>query len=74
MSTQKAWAFVYVKMPIKEGIRNFVVEKALTNLPQANFIEVDNPAICFTEIGQKFIVKQFHFPVIGITVLMEKRL
>ena len=57
---------LFLQDAYQRGIRNFVVEKALTNLPHANFIEVENPLLALQNWA-KIHRKQFHFPVIGIT-------
>lgn len=57
---------LYLQDAYQRGIRNFVVEKALTDLPHANFIEVENPLLALQNWA-KIHRKQFHFPVIGIT-------
>ncbi len=51
-------------MLIKRGIENFGrKKKRSTNLPHANFIEVENPLLALQNWA-KIHRKQFHFPVI----------
>lgn len=57
---------LYLQDAYQKGIRNFVVEKKVENLPDANFIEVQNPLNAL-QIWAKYHRKQFTFPVIGIT-------
>ena len=57
---------LYLQDAYQKGIRNFVVEKKVENLPYANFIEVQNPLNAL-QIWAKYHRKQFTFPVIGIT-------
>ena len=57
---------LYLQDAYQKGIRNFVVEKKVENLPDANFIEVENPLNAL-QIWAKYHRKQFTFPVIGIT-------
>ena len=57
---------LYLQDAYQKGIRNFVVEKKVENLPDANFIEVENPLNAL-QIWAKYHRKQFTFPIIGIT-------
>ncbi|MEG1200107.1 MAG: bifunctional UDP-N-acetylmuramoyl-tripeptide:D-alanyl-D-alanine ligase/alanine racemase, partial [Algoriella sp.] len=57
---------LYLQDAYQKGIRNFVVEKKVENLPDANFIEVQNPLNAL-QVWAKYHRKQFSFPVIGIT-------
>lgn len=56
----------YILDAYQKGIRNFVVEKKVENLPHANFIEVESPLLAL-QLWAKNHRSQFSFPIIGIT-------
>lgn len=56
----------YVHKAYELGIRNFVVQKSIATLTDANFIVVDNPLVALQQWA-KFHREQYTYPVIAIT-------